>query len=357
MPLQLYTPHVLMCYKNFAANQNISHIGLGVAALNIAKVLRKHGIMADVFPVLSALDIATRLKADPTITHVVISAAWIQSADLAGTLLRAFPNVEFAVNVHSNVGFLQADTNGVKLIRQYIDLEQGSLNFRISANSRKGVLWLRTAYQCPATYLPNLYYLDYSVLPTRPLWNGGTLYIGAFGAQRILKNLMSAAGAALEIANWLKADVKFYMNSGRADGGNSVTNSIAAMLSGVGNITLVQVNWNAWPQFRDTVRQMHLLMSVSYTESFNMVTADGVAEGVPSVVSDAIDWAPNYWKAPVDQTSEIARVGRQLISDPNAAKDGLTSLEQHNKDGFAAWCQLVGVSIPYQSLIVDPYLI
>lgn len=33
-------PHVLLCYKNFAANQNISHIGLGVSALNNAKVLR-----------------------------------------------------------------------------------------------------------------------------------------------------------------------------------------------------------------------------------------------------------------------------------------------------------------------------
>jgi hypothetical protein len=32
---------------------------------------------------------------------------------------------------------------------------------------------------------------------------------------------------------------------------------------------------------------MHLLIQVSYTESFNMVTADGVLEGVPSVTSDA----------------------------------------------------------------------
>jgi len=347
-----------MCYKNFAANQGVSHIGLGVAAMNIAKVLRKHGIPAEVLAVLSAHQIADKLRSDPTITHVVISAPWLSAHHIRQILLNDFPTVEFAVNVHSNVGFLQADPNGVTLIRQYIDMEQGSLNFRISANSRKGVLWLRTAFQCPALYLPNLYYLDYSVMPHRPLWSGGVLYIGAFGAQRPLKNLMSAAGAALEIANWLKADTQLWISAGRAEGGgNTVVNAIKAMLQGLPNIKLVETGWASWPAFRDIVRKMHLLMSVSYTESFNMVTADGVAEGVPSVVSDAIDWAPDYWQAPVDQTSEIARTGRQLISDPNAARDGLTALEQHNKDGFSAWCQFVGVALPYLSIVTDPYLI
>ena len=350
--IQPYSPHVLFVYKNFAANQNVSHIGLGNAALNTAKVLKAHGVLADVAAVLTTADIAKLLAADPTITHVVISAPWLQSNDIVGALLRKFPRVEFAVNVHSNVGFLQADPNGVKLIREYIDIEQGNLNFRISANSRKGVLWLRTAYQCPAAYLPNLYYLDYSTVTQRPLWNGGALYIGAFGAQRPLKNLMSAAGAALEIANWLKADTRFYMNSGRAEGGgNTVVNAIQAMLSGIGNVTLVQAGWTSLPQFRDIVRKMHVLICPSYTESFCMTAADGVAEGVPSVVSDAIDWAPGYWKAPVDQTSEIARVGRQLISDPRAATDGLYALESHNKSGFSAWCDFVGVALAYKSAV------
>jgi hypothetical protein len=88
-----------------------------------------------------------------------------------------------------------------------------------------------------------------------------------------------------------------------------------------------------------------------------MCAADGVSEGVPSVTSDAIGWVPDYWKAPVDQTTQVARVGRQLISDPNAAKDGLYALEEHNKDGFGAWCQFAGVALQYQSVVPDPYLI
>jgi hypothetical protein len=34
---------------------------------------------------------------------------------------------------------------------------------------------------------------------------------------------------------------------------------------------------------------VHLLLQPSFTQSFNVVTADGVHQGVPSVVSDAID--------------------------------------------------------------------
>lgn len=346
--------NVLLAYKNFAG-PTISHVGLGVSALNLAKVMKSHGLQASVSPVQSAGDITQKI--DASTTHVVISAPWLSPQDISG-LLSKHPGVEFSVIVHSNVGFLQADANGVHLIRQYIDLEQGNLNFRIAANSKKGVRWLRSAYQCPCLYLPNLYFLDYSQNSRRPLWTGGTLYLGAFGAQRPLKNLMTAAGAALEIANALKADTELWISSGRAEGGGgTVIAAMKEMLSGLRNIKLVEAGWASWPQFRDIVRKMHLLISASYTESFNMVTADGMAEGVPSVTSDAIDWVPSYWQAPCDDTGEIARVGRQLLTDPNAAHDGLVALEQHNKNGFEAWGQYLGSSLPYKSLLADPFLI
>jgi hypothetical protein len=75
----------------------------------------------------------------------------------------------------------------------------------------------------------------------------------------------------------------------------------------------------------------------SYTESCNMVTADGVAEGVPSVVSDAIDWAPEHWKANVDDVLDIARVGRCLLYDPLAARDGLKALEPYVAGGLRSY--------------------
>jgi hypothetical protein len=54
--------HAVICYKNFAANRNISHIGLGVAALNNSKCLSREGITTDVWPTLDAADLKRQLK-------------------------------------------------------------------------------------------------------------------------------------------------------------------------------------------------------------------------------------------------------------------------------------------------------
>jgi hypothetical protein len=330
---------VILAYKNFAASRNISHIGLGVAALNTAKTLRAHGVAAEVWPIISAADLRARL--DSTVSHVITSAPWIPSPEWQ-RMTADYPDVVFAVNCHSNVGFLQADSNGVKLVREGLDIERGTFNFHIAGNSRRFCRWLRAAYEAPCAYLPNLYYLESQPLIARTLFRGGTLRIGAFGATRPLKNFMSAAGAALEIATRLRTKLELWVSAGRTEGGNGIMNAVRAMIDGLPQVKLVENGWQSWPGFRTTVRHMHLLLQPSYTESFNMVTADGIAEGVPSVVSEAIDWAPKSWSAPCDDALEIARVGRNLLSDPFAAADGFQALKAHNADGLASWKQYLG---------------
>jgi hypothetical protein len=332
--MSLSDKRVVLAYKNFAASRNISHIGLGVAAMNTAKVLRSKGIAAEVVPVVNAAGLSASL--DASVSHAVVSAPWIPTADWQQIVAR-YPNINFAVNCHSNVGFLQADATGVKLVREAMEIERGTWNFRVAGNSSKFCQWLSDAYQAPCTYLPNLYHLDQAALVRRPLFNGGTLRIGSFGATRPLKNFMSAAGAAIEIATQLKADLEFWLSAGRLEGGGAILDAVRAMTAGLPYVKLVESGWQSWPSFRTTVRHMHLLMQPSYTESFNMITADGVAEGVPSVVSPAIDWAPEHWKAAVDDVRDIARVGRYLLADPHAPADGLRALTQHNREGLDAW--------------------
>jgi len=326
---------LILAYKNFAANRNISHIGLGVAALNTAKVLRANGIAADVWPITSAAELSSRL--DSTVSHVVTSAPWIP-VEHWQRLTAEHPEVTFAVNCHSNVGFLQADANGVRRLRDGMELERGSWNFHVSGNSRKFCDWIRAAYRAPCAYLANLYYLDPGRRPyLRTPFSGGTLRVGAFGATRPLKNLMSSAGAALEIASRHNVPLEFWVSAGRAEGGQGIMDAVRAMLAGLPHVRLMENGWQTWPRFRETVRHMHLLLQPSYTESFNMVTADGVAEGVPSVVSEAIDWAPRAWKAGFDHVDEIARVGSHLLADPHAAAEGFQALEAHNAEGLRCW--------------------
>jgi hypothetical protein len=331
---------VILAYKNFAASKNISHIGLGVAALNTAKTLRANGVAAEVWPIVNAADLRARL--DSTISHVITSAPWIPSQEWQ-RMTADYPDTSFAVNCHSNVGFLQADSNGVKLLRNGLDIERGTWNFHVSANSRRFCRWLTATYEAPCAYLPNLYYLEPRPPVVRTLFRGGTLRIGAFGATRPLKNFMSAAAAALEIATRLRTNLELWVSAGRTEGGGGIMNAVRAMTDRLPHVKVVENGWQSWPDFRTTVRHMHLLLQPSYTESFNMVTADGIAEGVPSVVSEAIDWAPKSWSAACDDVLEIARVGRYLLSDPYAAADGLQALSAHNSDGLASWKQYLGL--------------
>lgn len=332
---------VVLAYKNFAANRNISHIGLGVAAINTAKVLRRAGIKAEVWPILSAADLRKKLTVTPA-EHVIVSAPWIPSVELQA-LANDFTDTDFAVNCHSNVGFLQADRNGVKLMREVMELELGTHNIRLAGNSRRFCQWVQSAFGTGCTYLPNLYWLNTEPVPRKP-FESGTLRIGIFGATRPLKNLMSAAGAALEIAHYLRVPLELWLSAGRAEGGGeTILGAVREMLNGLPGVDLKMNGWQSWPSFRKTIAHMHLLLQPSYTESFNMVTADGVAEGVSSVVSDAIDWAPRDWRANVDDVLDIARVGRRLLCDPRAVQDGWKALECYVADGLLAYGQYFAI--------------
>src|SRR5260370_5441461 len=228
------------------------------------------------------------------------------------------------------------------LVRQAMEIESSVPNFPLAGNSRKFCDWVERAYASRCTYLPNLYFLDQTTDAHRPAWNGGTLRIGAFGATRAMKKFLSAAAAALEIAQQLRADTEIWLSTGRTEGGgDTVLRAANEMLRGLPNIRIVENGWQSWAQFRSTVRHMHLLLQPSYTESFNMVTADGIAGGVPSVVSDAIDWAPQHWKAEVDDVCDIARVGRMLLSDARAPLEGLAALQKHKHSRLRAWKQFL----------------
>lgn len=329
---------VVITYKNFPVAHHVSHIGLGVSALNTAKVLRENGIHADVWPILNAKDLAARIeKSNPRPSHIVIAAPWIPTLDLQAYLIFRYPDIQFAVTCHSNVGFLAADPSAIKNFREELDLEQGSLNFSCAGNSRRFVKFIQSSYERPCIWLPNLYYLTEKNPVIRRPWSGGTLRIGSFGAVRPLKNNLSAAAAALEIAEKLHTDVEFHISVGRVEGGYTVVRAIEAMLINSPRVKLVKDDWFQWPLFRNLIRSMHLLIQPSFSETFNMVTADGASESIPSVVSDAIDWAPDDWKAEVDSPDSIARTGRRLLFDEFAGAEGFAALQRHDYDGLHAW--------------------
>lgn len=337
---------VLLCYKNFGAHVGVSHIGLGVSAMNASKTLNSLGIATEILPLKDQHDLRKNLNLAKsngvTYTHVVVSAPWIATACFQ-QLCAMFPHTRFAMNCHSNVGFLQADSRGIELLREGLGLEAGVSNFHVAANSERLCEFVQSAYGDPCLYLPNLYYLDYLTRHSRPNWTqtGGTLKIGIFGATRSLKNILTAVGAALIIHRQLKAQMEIWISTGREDSGEvgRILRAAKALSGNLPGVELKSAPWCSWPQFRKIVGSMHLLLQPSYTESFNMVTADGANEGVPSVVSEAIQWAPREWRADVDDVDDVARSGIALLHDPRASINGINALRKHNKDSVRAWIE------------------
>ena len=330
---------VVIVYKNLARAFS-SHIGLGVTALNIQKVLRARGIACEVWGVNSVAGLRERLAAAPagSITHIVIFSPWISGADIQDIAIMN-SGIEFAVTCHSNVAFLAADSRAFHLIREYMDVETATANFHLAGNSAALSSWIANTYNEVCWALPNMYYIDATAIPARQPFSGDLVRIGCFGAQRLLKNILAAGAAALELASQMRIDLEFWVSSTRQEGEGSsgVARSLKEMFVGVKFAKLIENSWEPWPQFRQTVRHMDLLMQPSFTESFNVVTADGVAEGVASVVGHAIDWVPSDWQAEVDDVDDIARTGKRLLLDPHAPVDGLNALTKHNNVAFDDW--------------------
>ena len=340
------TSRVIFAYKNFAAAKGISHIGLGVSALHTAATLRRHGFWTDVWPVVSVGELDAKIEQAQAlahqrdqvpVSHVVISAPWIGAVDLY-KLLSKYRDIHFVVISHSNVGFLQADTFGVANIKEAVGLQQGNSNFHLAGNCERFVNWANRSLRTQVIWLPNLYDTHTFSDSHKRAWNGnGPLRIGCFGAMRPLKNAMTAAGAALEMAEILKVDVEFYVSSGRPDGGQFIFNALAMMLANNPRTKLVLDPWKPWPQFRKVVGSMDVLIQPSFTESFNMVTADGIAEGVASAVSTAIDWVPRQWIADSDDASDVASVATALLHNHHAPADGQHALRRYVAKGELQW--------------------
>jgi hypothetical protein len=343
---------VAIVYKNFGCGPS-SHVGLGISAVTTAQYLKAKGLFTDVWGVNDIAGLEAKIlqaRTEPPnvqpLTHVVISAPWLP-AEYLQDLAIANPSIEFVVICHSNVAFLAADPNAFRLNREYMCVETGTLNFHFAGNSPRLSEWVESTYNDPTWTLPNLYYLDATAITPRPPFSGNLVRIGCFGAQRILKNILAAGAAALQIASTLKIDLEFWISGKRVEMEEGVTRSLHEMFRGLHWAKIVTNDWESWPDFRHTARHMDLGLQPSFTETFNIVTADLVAEGVASVTGHAIDWVPPYWQAQVDDVSDIAAVGLALLRNPKAPADGLAALVQHNNTGFQNWMTYLTDTTPH----------
>lgn len=354
MPLRELRPHdvnpsietlrVVLVTKNWSSVPGVCSVGLSVTAANTMRVLRREGVHIESWQVKDVAEFYRRLarheNAPRPITHVIASAPSFMQPFHYVELAHKYPDTEFTQQNHTGTAYLSIDKFGIKNIREVLDLERDLHNVRVSWNNPRGREWCFNTYHGGDLLLPNLYDTT-TFVPISPARKcPDPIKIGSFGASRPWKNFLSAAEAAVELSERLGIGLEYYVNGGRDEkhlGGGQMIEAREQLFEGSLNKKIIKVPWANWPTFRRFVRTMDLLMNPSFDETFLVVAADGIAEGVPSVVTGAVEWTPNNWHAdPWDPTS-IMRVGMGLLHDPHTVSDARAYLERFVKQGITLW--------------------
>lgn len=338
------TARVILVVKNFAAIKGVCHIGLGVTATTTMKVLRRAGYQVETMAAQTFAELSAKLDADKgvvPVTHVIVSAPWVKPDEFKQLCL-THTNTDFVLLNHSGCAFLSIDTDGIQNNLDCMDLEMHVHNFRVAANNTRVSGWFSKTMQRPCLLLPNLYDVESFTAHPPQRMPGDTIRIGSFGAGRPWKNQLTASEAAIQLARQLGVNLELYVNSKRPDGGEKMIAERAKMFNRLTGVKLIEVPWKPWSSFRQVVSNMHLLFQPSFDETFNVVTADGVAEGVPSVTASSIEWTPQDWWATCEDPASIVKVGLYLLHDKHAISDGRNALTHYVNQGLERWKDYLG---------------
>jgi len=237
-------------------------------------------------------------------THVFIEALWVTPTKFH-VLQQLHPTVTWVIRLHSDTPFIANEGMAMDWICDY----SGYDNVIIAANAPRiqrelqMILKLRNGYtkqqaQRKVIYLPNYYPQSYHTKPfdhRKP-----TLDICCFGAVRPMKNHLLQAMAALEFADHHRKQLRFHINVGRVEGkGEPVMRNIENLFAQVYHTghRLVAHEWTPREQFLQLCSTMDMGMQVSLTETFNIVGADLISQGVPLISSHEIPWAAGLFTA------------------------------------------------------------
>lgn len=342
------TARVILAVKNFAAIKGVCHIGLGVTATNTMKVLRREGYFVEAWPIQKTFELHNKLKADEAlkpeipISHVIVSAPWI-TAERFKQFCLDFPNIEFVLLNHSGCAFLSIDNNGLITNQQCMDLELHVHNFKVAANNSRVSNWLGRAFAGPTLLLPNLYDTNTFVNNYHHKKPSDTIRISSFGAGRPWKNQLCAAEAAIQLSKQLGMNLEFYVNSKRPDGGEKMISERDKMFKALVHAKLIYVPWQPWAQFREVCANMHIGFHPSFDETFAVVVADHIAEGVPCVTASSMEWTPKEWQCDeCEDPDTIVKKAILLLNDSRTIEDARNNLKNFVANGIELWKTYLG---------------
>ena len=294
-----------------------SHIGLSTGLYNssiyVNEMLVNAGVDSQIEVVNDNNDI-DRVVTEHKPTHVIIEALWVVPEKFQ-VLCKLHPKVMWIVRLHSNFPFLANEGVAFQWIGEYVTYP----NLFVALNSDRALEDIR--YYCKAKmgwtneetqerviYLPNYYPQDYKTKPYHK--HKEHIDISCFGAVRPFKNQVIQAIAAIEFADRIGKKLRFHINASRVEqkGDASLRNleNLFESLAHCGH-ELVKHEWKPGQNFIELCGKMDIAMQVSLSETFNIVGADSISQGVPLVGSLEIPWLSHIFSANPTHSKSIYR--------------------------------------------------
>lgn len=272
---------------------------------------------------------------------VIIEALWV-SGDKMKELLNIprYSDIIWVIRIHSDIGFLSAESRALTLIKDYIDINSDKLI--ISTNNKEFNRNLSIVCHYRFEYLPNIITIKFRKLGYKR--SSDIIDIGSFGALRLLKNQVFQAMCSIEAANRMGKELHFHINGDIQNSNNSVMQNMLKLFEINREHKLYVHGWMEHDDFEKLISSMDLGLQLSYTESFNIVSADFVNEGVNIIVSESVDWMPFWSKAStVDYNRLIDKIRLWYWLRNNIVMRHLSRLHLllYNRNAKSVWRRFV----------------
>jgi hypothetical protein len=246
-------------------------------------------------------------------THVIIEALWVVPSKFA-VLTKLHPTVKWIIRLHSEMPFMAGEGMAMDWLGDYVTYKNVDIGVNaprmldeIKTYLRLAKGWSGHMADCRVYYMPNFYPQEYT---TKPMYkNKHWVDVACFGAVRPLKNHMLQAVAALKFARRINKQLRFHINVGRIEmKGDPVLNNLRGFFQHLHDQghQMIGHEWRQRDDFLDLCRQMDIGLQCNFSETFNIVSADLISQGVPIVGSYEIPWASPWFNARPAESNEIA---------------------------------------------------
>jgi hypothetical protein len=294
-------------------NTNGLSTGLFNSASFVVNMLNEHGVDAKLEVAIDN-NCIDRLVNKHKPTHVIIEALWVVPSKFT-ILSKLHPTVKWIIRLHSELPFLSGEGIAMNWLGDYADFS----NMVIGVNAPRMLnelgtylrikkQWTHEELGKKVIYMPNYYPQTYKTKEYQI--NKEYISIGCFGAVRPLKNHMIQAIAALKFAEHIGKRLHFHINGNRIEmKGEPIVNNLQDLFQQLYDRghRLISNEWTPRETFLDLCGKMDIGLQVSFSETFNIVGADIISQGVPLVGSLEIPWIDEVYTARAQYCDEIFR--------------------------------------------------